>query len=62
MIVEVDVFEVQLVDRITKKVIKTYDAGMDYDKALQIQDQWNLAYVNGTNYTKIETYYDEIEE
>ena len=62
VLVEVDVYEVHLVDRSTHEVLETFDAGQDYDAAIRKKDSWDLEYNDGTMYTKIEVYSEEVEE
>lgn len=59
---EVDVYEVQLLDRATYEVLETFDAGQDYDAAIRKKDAWDLEYNDGTMYTKIEVYSEEVDE
>lgn len=59
---EIDVYEVQLLDRSTKEVLKSFDAGQDYDLAQQKMDEWNLEYCDGTMFTKIEIFSEEVED
>jgi len=59
---EVDVYEVQLVDRATHTVLETFDTGQDHDAAYRKKDEWDLEYNDGTMYTKIEVYSEELDE
>ncbi len=58
---EIDVYEVQLLDRTTHEVLESFDAGQDYDLALSKKDTWDLEFNDGTMYTKIEIYSEEVE-
>lgn len=58
---EIEVFEVQLCDRVSNEVLETFDAGPDYDKAVQQKDEWDLEYNDGTMYTKIEIFTEDVE-
>lgn len=58
---EVDVYEVQLLDRSTHEVLQTFDAGQDHDLAIRTKDEWDMEYSDGTMYTKIEIYAEDVE-
>lgn len=62
LVEEVDVYEVHLLDRTTNEVLQTFDAGTNYDLAVRTKDDWDIQYSDGTMYTKIEIYAEDVED